>query len=84
MKKHTKVYMQGMGYSVGDWIPCEWCGTTAVDTHHIEGRGSGGTKREETVENLVALCRECHLKAEARKIPREDLRTRHLNNLASL
>lgn len=73
--------MQGMGYSVADWMPCEWCSTTAVDTHHIDGRGSGGSKLKDTIENLVALCRDCHIKAEAREIDKEELRTIHIKNI---
>lgn len=73
--------MKGMGYSVADWIPCERCGTTAVDTHHIQGRQSGGSKLRDTIENLVALCRDCHLAAEARKIGKEELQAKHLKNI---
>ena len=60
MKKHTKVYLQGMGYDVTDWIPCEVCNKQAVDIHHIEPRGMGGSKEADTIENLMALCRDCH------------------------
>ena len=44
----------------GDWIGCEVCDTTAVDIHHIEPRGMGGSKSKDDPENLMALCRECH------------------------
>jgi len=60
MKKHTKVYLQGMGYDTTDFIPCEVCGGQAVDIHHIEARGMGGSKEADTIENLMALCRDCH------------------------
>jgi hypothetical protein len=43
MKKHTKLYLQEMGYDETDWIPCEVCNRQAVDIHHIEARGMGGT-----------------------------------------
>ena len=62
MKKHTKVYLQGMGYDITDFIPCEVCSSKAVDIHHIEARGMGGTKTADTLENLMALCRDCHTK----------------------
>ena len=57
-----------MGYDKTDWIECEVCGTTAVDIHHIEPRGMGGSKEKDVIENLMALCRECHLDAEAKKL----------------
>lgn len=60
MKKHTKVYLQSMGYDTTDWIPCEVCGSKAVDIHHIEARGMGGSKNADVIENLMALCRKCH------------------------
>jgi hypothetical protein len=44
MKNHTKVYLKGLGYDTTDWIPCEVCGSKAVDIHHIESRGMGGSK----------------------------------------
>lgn len=61
MKAHTKIYLQGMGYDTSDFIPCEVCSHQAVDIHHIEARGMGGTKKEDTLENLMALCRKCHI-----------------------
>ena len=61
MKKHTKIFMEANGYSKGDWIPCAFCGATAVDIDHIQNRGMGGSKLLDTPENLQALCRKCHL-----------------------
>jgi hypothetical protein len=61
MKKHTKVYLQGMGFDETDFIPCEVCGSRAVDIHHIEARGMGGNKEADVIENLMALCRNCHI-----------------------
>ena len=55
------------GYDKSDWIGCEACGTTAVDIHHLEGRKMGGSKRKDFIENLIALCRRCHIKAETDK-----------------
>tara|TARA_R110000823_G_scaffold160891_7_gene292425 strand:+ start:229 stop:486 length:258 start_codon:yes stop_codon:yes gene_type:complete len=64
MKKHTKVYLQGMGFDQTDFIPCEVCESQAVDIHHIEARGMGGSKTRDTLENLMALCRGCHHEAD--------------------
>lgn len=60
MKKHTKVYLDAMGYDENSFIPCEVCGSKAVDIHHIECRGMGGSKNKDIIENLMALCRSCH------------------------
>jgi len=61
MKKHTKIYLDYFGYDQSSWIACEMCGQTANDIHHIEARGMGGIKTKDTIENLQALCRKCHM-----------------------
>jgi hypothetical protein len=61
MKKHTQIYINHFGYDVSDFIGCEICGTKSVDIHHIESRKMGGTKSKDTIENLMALCRLCHI-----------------------
>jgi hypothetical protein len=61
MKNHTKIYMQGMGYDIHDFIPCEVCDSKATDIHHIDARGMGGSKEKDVIENLMALCRKCHI-----------------------
>ena len=60
MKKHTRLYLDAMGYDISDTILCEVCEAVAVDINHIESRKMGGTTREETIENLMAMCRKCH------------------------
>ena len=60
MKPHVKIYLTHFGYDETSFIPCEICHQKAVDIHHIECRGMGGTKQTETIENLMALCRTCH------------------------
>jgi 5-methylcytosine-specific restriction endonuclease McrA len=61
MKKHTKIYMQHFGYVLDDFIPCEVCGSRAVDIHHIHRRGIGGNPNADRIENLMAVCRSCHI-----------------------
>jgi len=63
MKKHTKIYIEYFGYTIADFIPCELCGATANDIHHVEARGMGGnpTGSKDVIENLQALCRSCHI-----------------------
>lgn len=64
MKKHTKIYLEHFDYSISDFIPCECCGEKAVDIHHIIARGMGGDYKgiKDVIENLMALCRACHVK----------------------
>jgi 5-methylcytosine-specific restriction endonuclease McrA len=50
-----------MGYKNSDFIPCEVCGRQAVDIHHIKARGMGGSNDKDVIENLMAVCRSCHL-----------------------
>ena len=61
MQKHTKIYLKHFGYDVASFVPCEVCGAKAVDIHHIEPRGMGGSKKADNIDNLMALCRECHI-----------------------
>ena len=61
MKKHVKIYMDYFDYGIEDFIPCEVCGSKAVDIHHIENRGMGGSKQKDVIEYLQALCRKCHI-----------------------
>jgi 5-methylcytosine-specific restriction endonuclease McrA len=62
MKIHTQIYLDYFGINEEDpFIPCEVCDKRAVDIHHIEARGMGGSKKKDDIENLMALCRECHL-----------------------
>jgi 5-methylcytosine-specific restriction endonuclease McrA len=62
MKKHTRVYLEHFGFDTETFIPCEVCGTKAVDIHHIHRRGMGGSKSADNIDNLMAVCRICHIK----------------------
>jgi hypothetical protein len=61
MKKYVKTYLDYFGYDETSWIPCEMCGQTAVDINHIDARGMGGSKLKDNIENLMAMCRKCHM-----------------------
>jgi hypothetical protein len=61
MKNHTKNYMAFFGYDISSFVPCEVCGAKAVDIHHIEARGMGGSKDKDHPVNLMAVCRQCHI-----------------------
>lgn len=53
MRKHTKIYMNALGYDISDFMPCELTGLKGQDTHHI-------VNRENRIENLMLLTREKH------------------------
>ena len=81
MKKHIKVYLDYFGYGIDDFIACEVCGQKAVDIHHIEARGMGGTKKADVIENLQALCRSCHIKLGDNKQYLDFLKDKHKDKL---
>lgn len=62
MKPYTKTYLQYFGYSGADFIPCEVCGSEAVDIHHLTPR-SLRKDLINKIDNLMALCRSCHDRA---------------------
>lgn len=78
MKKHTKVYLRFFNYGIEDFIPCENCGSKAVDIHHINARGMGGSKKADNIENLMAVCREDHIAFGDKKQFKEELVEIHL------
>jgi hypothetical protein len=78
MQKHTKIYMDYFGYDLSSWMPCEICGCQAVDLHHIEARGMGGSNERDVIENLMALCRGHHIFYGDKKQYKEMLIQQHL------
>ena len=82
MKNHTKIYFKHFGYDTTDYVPCETCGATAVDIHHIECRGMGGSNAKDTIENLMALCRACHIRYGDKKEYIEYLKLVHEANIS--
>lgn len=74
-------YLKHFGYDISDFIPCEVCGTTAIDIHHIEARGIGGSKQADNIENLMALCREDHIKYGDKKQYKDFLKCKHAERL---
>jgi 5-methylcytosine-specific restriction endonuclease McrA len=64
-------------YDVSDFIPCEVCGTRATDIHHIQARGMGGTKEKDDINNLMALCRKCHIDYGDKKQHMDFLKSKH-------
>lgn len=84
MKEHTKIYTKYFGIHTADqYMPCEWCDLRAVvDVNHVNPRGMGGKNpRVDVIENLVGMCRVCHIAFEQKKISKEELTAKHLENL---
>lgn len=81
MKPHVKIYFDYFRYDLHDFIPCEICEKKAVDIHHIECRGMGGTSQPERIENLMALCRSCHEKYGDISHEKEFLKGKHYEKL---
>jgi uncharacterized protein with PIN domain len=71
-----------MGYDTSDFICCEVCNEKAVDIHHINARGMGGSKEADKIENLQALCRSCHEIYGDKKIYKDMLQTMHRKRMA--
>ena len=82
MQKHTKVYLQYFNFALEEFIGCEVCEGRAVDIHHIERRGMGGTTKVEEIDNLMALCRHCHVKYGDIKQHKEFLLGKHKEYMA--
>ena len=51
---------------------CEYCGkkNCYTNTHHIRSKGAGG---DDTEDNLIELCSNCHLKAHGGAISKKEL-----------
>ena len=65
MQKYAKNYLEYFGYTVADFIPCECCGSQSHDFHHIVPRskfGKNNKEEQDRVENVMALCRLCHVR----------------------
>lgn len=60
-------------------VLCEVCHKKAVDIHHIDARGIGGDPqgKKDRIENLQAVCRECHTDLGDKKQYKHFLMTKH-------
>lgn len=81
MVKYKKVYIEYFGYYEGEYIGCEICQKPSVDIHHIDFKGMGGSKTKDYIENLIAVCRECHNKCHESKEFNQKAKKIHLQNL---
>ena len=74
--------MDFFNYEAGDFIPCEMCGSQAVDVHHLTKQSKFGKKKDKDfIENLCGLCRDCHIKADSDGMFNMFCRIRHLENV---
>ena len=65
LKKYKKIFQKFWGYSDQDIPLCFACNlTVAVDIHHLKPRGMGGNKKLDVIDNLIPLCRPCHVKTD--------------------
>ena len=78
MQNHTKVYFNFFNYQKGDTILCEMCNQVACDIHHLEKRNK---TKNDFIENLIGVCRECHIKAESDSCFNMFCRIKHLENV---
>ena len=78
MKKHVKVYHDYFGYYYGEFIACENCSAKSVDIHHLTFKSELG---KDVIENLMALCRDCHTKAHESKEFNEQLKVIHEDHI---
>lgn len=58
---YKEVYFNYFGYDAGSFIPCEITGGRYQDIHHISCKGMGGSKKKDTIDNLMALTRQAHV-----------------------
>jgi len=79
MSPHKGIYFKHFNLTPGDVILCEVCGAVAVDVHAIECDGMGGRPSKSThkIENLMAVCRECHIKYADKKHYKDYLKEIH-------
>jgi hypothetical protein len=77
MKNYKTTYFRYFGYSEGDWIPCECgCGQEAVDIHHLVPKSLSKAKVN-LIDNLCAVSRECHIRADKDRTFNEYLKLKH-------
>lgn len=81
MQRHTRIYMIFFDYGEQDFIPDEMDGTKAVDIHHLDKRGMGGSDEKDHIENLAALNRKNHTLAERDSEYNEMVKERHLKKV---
>ena len=70
MQKYIKNYYEYYQLDEYSNLTCEVCWLKAQDIHHIKFKSSFWKKTkhlQDSIENLIALCRSCHDKAHFKK-----------------
>lgn len=71
MTNHLKVYLNFFGLSYEEFIPCLLCGKKASEIHHIIPRSQTFGSDRDNIENLAALCNDCHYMIHNIRSPKE-------------
>ena len=77
MKDYKKLFSRYWGISTDDVPLCWGCNqAVAVDIHHIEPKRMGGVQqnRLNRIDNLFAVCRNCHKLAHKNKSVNEEFK----------
>ena len=69
-KEYVKKYIEHHNIGEQDIILCKVCGKIAVDLHHIIMLSQCGS---DNPENIIPLCRECHMRSHSNKITKQEL-----------
>lgn len=72
--------MKFFGYCIDDVILCEHCGNRGVDIHHLEPKSRAKSKVN-LIDNLMCLCRDCHIRAGSDRAFNEELKLIHRKKL---
>ena len=80
MKPYVKTYLAYFGYDESSWIPCEICGAKCVEIHHLEPKSIAKAK-ENLIDNLIGICRECHNLCHSNRQFNEDAKLIHRKKL---
>jgi len=83
MKPYVKTYLTYFSYSEGDFIPCEVCGAKCVEVHHLEPKSIAKAK-ENLIDNLIGVCRDCHNQCHSSRQFNEDAKLIHRKKLLSV
>ena len=69
MQKHTKIFQDFWWdeLTLSQTEQCAVCSQWGADIHHISSRGLGSSKYKDFIENLICLCRSCHLRCHSDK-----------------
>tara|TARA_X000001382_G_scaffold47943_2_gene32457 strand:+ start:624 stop:899 length:276 start_codon:yes stop_codon:yes gene_type:complete len=60
MQTYTKTYLTAYGLKDVSECYCDMCGDMGTSIHHIDNKGSGGSKHKDFLENLICVCLSCH------------------------